>query len=289
MNRTNRLRAPATCLALLAALATGLWSQGPSTTNGDHLVLPHGKLLPNPPAAQIPALINTFMRNEAAFRHLLRHDYTYDESIQVDNIDDDTGKVKGTFEQINQITFDTTDRREIVCTYCPESTLEQSGLILTEQDLNDFFNRDFMTISLRDINDYNVRYVDHEMLGKIGTYLFEISPKRLAKGHRYFQGKVWVSDKSLQIVHSLGQAVPNFFDSHGQPINIFLPFETWRQKIDGRYWFPVFTRTDTYSEALHARVRMLLHFTNYKRFSVGIRIVPGAAPLPTPTATPAPH
>jgi len=50
--------------------------------------------------------------------------------------------------------------------------------------------------------------------------------------------------------------------------NQFPKFETYREQIDGKYWFPTWTEAD---DTLHfqsgpQRIRMRVKYENYKRF-----------------------
>jgi len=147
--------------------------------------------------------------------------------------------------------------------------------MVTEEDIHDFFNMDMYTVDVDDLPQYNVTYQGHVPLDQLTTYVFAVSPKQIVKGHRYFQGKVWVDDHDLQIVKSYGQAVPNEYDKHGHPTNQFLPFETWRQEVDGKYWFPVFTRTNSklWTETGDIPLRLIIHFKNYRQFRGTARIL----------------
>mgnify|MGYP001388253715 CR=1 FL=1 len=272
-------------LMLASALPVGLWAQvhvvekpssafpAPASTV---------KHLPDPPAAEIPQIIAKFTEKERIFRQLLKHSYTYTESIRVDTVDDD-GNSTGDYEQVNDIQFSNEGERRIVCTYCPQPTLRD--IVITAEDIDDFFNTDMYTLSVDELPEYDVRYVDHEPLDQLTAYKFEIRPKQLVKGHRYFQGTVWVDDRDLAIVKSFGKAVPDEFDKHGRPTNTFLPFETYRQPIDGKYWFPVYTHTDAMLGDAH--VKMVIRFKDYKQFRATSRIVSiQAAPTTPPPKKP---
>ena len=61
----------------------------------------------------------------------------------------------------------------------------------------------------------------------------------MAQGKRYFEGQIWVDDRDLQIVKTYGKGVGV---RHGD--EQFPRFETYREQIDGKYWFPTYTRAD---------------------------------------------
>lgn len=234
--------------------------------------------LPDPTPAQIQQIIRQFTSNEAEDRALLAHNYTYTESIDMQVLDPDGNPTGQHYRQTDDIQFTPSGRRTIICTWCPQPTL--TDVLVTEDDLNDFFNMDFYSVDLQDLADYNIQYMDHEKLDDLTAYRFRIRPKKMIKGQRYFAGTVWVDDHYLQIVKSEGKAVPDQFDKHGIPDNIFLPFTTYRQLIDGKYWFPVYTSTDalfptwdgkTYSGS-NFRIKTVIRFSHYRRFGSSIQI-----------------
>jgi hypothetical protein len=56
--------------------------------------------------------------------------------------------------------------------------------------------------------------------------------------------------------------------------NLFPKFTTWREQVDGQYWFPVYTRAD---DTLRfnlgdVHVREIIKYANYKRFGSQVKI-----------------
>ena len=233
------------------------------------------KLLPNPSPARIQQIIRTFTKNEGLFRQLLRHNYIYTESIDMQELDSG-GDVVGSYKQVNNITYDPySGQREIVCTFCPQPTLRD--IEVTEDDITDMFDMNMYTLSLSQLPQYNITYVDHQPLDEITAYVFDVAPKKILKGQRYFDGRVYVDDHDLMIVKSEGRVVPNQYDKHGNPTNTFLPFTVWREKIDNKYWFPVYTLMQGSIPggpgAPGIPMKMVIQFTNYKEFRATSRIL----------------
>lgn len=241
--------------------------------------------LPDPAPERLQQIIQIFTTHEKNFRALLASDYVYTESILMQELDGD-GQPVGDYQQINDITYTTDGTKQIVCTFCPQPTLKNIGV--TEDDITDMFNMNMYTISVDDLPEYNITYVDHEPLDQITAYVFTIAPKTMEKGHRYFQGKVWVDDHDLMIVKSQGEVVPNQVDKHGNVTNYFPPFTVWREKIDGKYWFPVYTLMQgSVPGTPPTPMKMVLQFKNYRRFRSSARIISVQA-LPSGTAPTAP-
>jgi len=232
------------------------------------------KRLPDPSPAQIQQIIQTFTTHEREFRGLLANNYTYTESILVEELNDSGDLEPGNFQQVNEIQYAPSGARSIVCTFCPQNTLQ--NVTLTQEDLTDMFNMNMYTISVDELPQYKITYVDHEPLDQITAYVFDIAPKEIVKGHRYFQGKVYVDDQSQMIVKSIGKVVPDEYDKHGVPTNEFLPFTVWRQEVDGKYWFPVYTLMQgslKFPGQPDQPMQMVIQFKNYKQFRATTRII----------------
>ena len=103
------------------------------------------------------------------------------------------------------------------------------------------------------------------------AYVFDIAPKKIEGKKRYFQGRVWVDNHDFQIVKTYGKTVPDNnrrAKKRGNEENLFPKFTTWRQQIDGQYWFPVYTKAD---DELHFKledvhIKEIVKYQDYKRF-----------------------
>ena len=124
-------------------------------------------------------------------------------------------------------------------------------------------------MTTEDLPKYQVDYVSKEKIDELNLYVFEVKPKEFRKGERYFQGRIYVDDHDLQIVKVAGQAVPET-DNNKYP-----HFETYRENIDERYWFPTYTYGDDILQFKRnpIHLRMVVKFTNYKKFSGNIRLI----------------
>src|SRR5205807_167707 len=102
-------------------------------------------------------------------------------------------------------------------------------------------------------------------------YVFDIAPKRLEKKLRYLEGRIWVDDKDLQIVKTRGKATGLLKKKEDQA---FPTFETFRENIEGHYWFPTYTRADDilhFKSGQDVHIRLSVRYQNYKRFGSTIR------------------
>jgi hypothetical protein len=158
-----------------------------------------------PPPIPVDQIIKTFSQHEAEFK-IERDNFTYTQDFQIQTIDDD-GNVDGEYRMTSDITFTPQGKRYEVVTYAPPPTLER--IMLTQQDLDDVRNIQPFVLTTEDLPKYNIAYVGRQHIDQLGTYVFDVAPKKIEKGQRYFQGRIWVEDKDFEIVKTDGKAVPN--------------------------------------------------------------------------------
>jgi hypothetical protein len=170
----------------------------------------------------------------------------------------------------SEIVFNPQGKRYEHVTYAPTPTLER--ISLSQQDLDDLEHVQPFVLTTAELPKYDIKYVDHVRLDELGTYIFDVGPKVIEKNQRYFQGRVWVDDKDYEIVKTDGKAVPDI-KKKGQE-NVFPRFETFRENVEGNFWFPTYTRSN---DILHFStgdipIRMTVRYENYKRFGVTVKI-----------------
>jgi hypothetical protein len=221
-----------------------------------------------PPALPVDQIIRGFAEREAEFRDE-RDNFTYVQDFVVQTIDAG-GRADGEYRMTSDITFTPAGKRYEEITFAPPSTLE--SISLSEQDLDDLKNVQPFVLTTQEVPKYDISYVGREKLDEIGTYVFDVGPKKIEKNQRYFQGRIWVDDKDLEIVKTYGKAVPDI--RKGNSENVFPRFETYRENIESHYWFPTYTHAD---DILHFRsadvhIRMTVRYSDYKRFRVSIRL-----------------
>jgi hypothetical protein len=222
------------------------------------------------PAIPVEQIIQKFGDRELEFKKE-RDNYTYNQSFVVQVIDSDN-QVAGEYRMTSDILFTPDGKRYEKITSAPPPTLERAGLSLSQQDLDDVEHVQPFVLTTTDLPKYDVKYVGREQLDELSTYVFDVAPKKIEKNQRYFQGRIWVDDSDLNIVKSDGKAVPDIIKKNNE--NIFPRFETFRENIEGHYWFPTYTRSD---DVLHfstgaIHMRMTIRYANYKRFGATIKI-----------------
>jgi hypothetical protein len=232
--------------------------------------------LSNTPPNGITAeeIIQRFAAKEKEFK-AARDQYTYRQDIAVKTLDGST--VTGEYHEVFDVLFDDKGHRIENVVFAPQSTLEQGGLSLDEGDIQDFRNRLPFVLTSDEIPEYNIVYVGQQSEDELHCYVFDIAPKQIVGKKRYFQGRIWVDDHDFQIVKTYGQAVPETRDTKkkGKEEHLYPKFTTWRQQIDGKYWFPSYTRAD---DTLHfnlndVHIREIVKYEDYKRFGSSVKIL----------------
>jgi hypothetical protein len=179
--------------------------------------------------------------------------------------------VDGEYRMTSDITFDAKGKRVEVVTNAPTPTLER--VELTQEDFNDLEHLYPFVLTTEELPKYTITYVGHVQIDELTTYVFDVKPKTMEKNQRYFQGRIWVDDKDLQIVKTFGKPV-GFTKKRGDQEQLFPQFETFRENIEGRYWFPTYSRAN---DVLNFRsgpvhLRLTVRYENYKRFGVTVKI-----------------
>lgn len=230
-----------------------------------------GALDPSQPSGiTVDQIIQNFAAKEKQFKEA-REQYTYRQDLLVQTLDGDTPN--GEFREVEDVLFDNNGNRIEHVVFAPQSTLV--GILMTKEDYDDIRRRMPFVLTSDEIPEYNILYVGKQKEDELGTYVFDVAPKQIEKNKRYFQGRIWVDDHDFQIVKTYGKNVPDLgTKKRGGQENLFPSFTTWRQQIDGKYWFPVYTKVD---DTLHfstgdIHIRQIVKYTDYKRFGSNVKI-----------------
>lgn len=231
-----------------------------------------GKLDPSQPQGiTVDEIIQKFAAKEKQFK-IAREQYTYRQTVIVQTLEGD--EIDGEFKQVEDVVFDDRGKRHEEVVFAPQSTLQR--IQMTSEDFDDINHRMPFVLTSDEIPEYQILYIGKQKEDELGTYVFDVAPKEIEKNKRYFQGRIWVDDHDFQIVKSYGKNVPDIgVGKHrGGQENLFPNFTTWRQQIDDKYWFPVYTKVD---DELHfstgdVHVRQVVKYSNYKRFGANTKI-----------------
>ncbi|HXW15514.1 MAG TPA: hypothetical protein VEN79_13480 [Terriglobia bacterium] len=227
--------------------------------------------LKDPDPQGIQRIIQEFAAKEKIFKEA-RNNYTYHQINKVEELGPNN-EIVGTYEQEWDILYDDSGKRIEKVTYAPLNTLKD--LIVTKEDIEGFRNITPFVLTTDELGDYDIKYLGHVKVDLITAYVFSIRPKEIQKNRQYFQGIVWVDDRDLQIVKTEGKQVPQDKTHHGQE-NLFPRFSTWREQVDGKFWFPTYTMGDDtlyFSNGPPVHMKEIVRYTDYKQFKSGSRIL----------------
>lgn len=241
--------------------------------------------------AEIDRIVTKFTENERLFREALTN-YVFNRSATVHTIGMG-GQVTGVYRRDSFMTFASDGQRFERITYFPVPTLKEINV--TPEDLEDLGGINPFALEPKSIGLYNFTYLGKEKIDELDLYVFDVTPKVVPaakKGvQRVFSGRVWVDDRDLMIVKSKGKALPEDKE------NKYPVVETWRENIDGKYWFPAYSSADEellFDKGFSVHLRMKVKYQDYALGRSDIKEVgdeevfvePTPTPTPSPAATP---
>lgn len=239
-----------------------------------------GQLNPaDPKGISVDQLIQRFAAKEKEFKQA-RDNYTYRQDVKVQTVEGDS--VDGEYHQVVDVTFDDKGHRQERVVFAPQSSLQRVSM--TREDVDDIQHRLPFVLTSDEVSEYQILYAGQQQEDELHCYVFDVAPKTIEKNKRYFQGRLWVDDRDFQIVKTRGKTVPDIRTgkrgSGGE--NLFPAFTTWREQVDGKYWFPTYTKADDdlqFSQG-PVHIREIVKYTNYKRFGSNVKITYEGQELP---------
>ena len=277
-------------IALVAGYSLAAGAQSKDSFTPMALDAGFGRMDLNPPPVAPEKIIEEFAAKESEFQQALNH-YTYRRTARVQTLDDDN-KVDGEYYEVDDVIFDPKGARTEKVVFAPQNTLTR--LIMMPSDLHDIQTGYSYPLSKEEIGQYDVKYVGRQKVDEIDCYVFEVSPKIIEKKKRYLSGRIWVDATDLQIVVTNGRMVPD--DTRKGNMDLHPPFMTWRQQVDGHFWFPVYTKGEgiLHFAAEHGsldqdvHIRETVKYSDYKRFGSTTTIIYNGQELPPAGSQPAP-
>jgi hypothetical protein len=221
-------------------------------------------------------IIKQFSAKETEFQEALNH-YTYRRVARVQTLNDDN-KATGEWYEVDDVIFDPGGARTEKVVYAPASTLEQGGVMMSPSDMQDIQHGYPFVLTTADVPAYDIKYVGRQKVDDLDCYVFDVNPKTIEKNKRYLLGRIWVDATDLQIVVTNGRMVPD--DTRKGHEDLHPPFMTWRQQVDGHYWFPVYTKGEGMLHfsggygymAQDVHIRDTVKYTDYKRFGTTTKV-----------------
>ncbi|HEU4836249.1 MAG TPA: TonB family protein [Pyrinomonadaceae bacterium] len=210
------------------------------------------------PQAEVDRIIHAFTVKEAEFRRALNsYSFTRDALMQKIGMG---GQVTGEYHRVSTFTFDDQGNRYEKISFFPMSSMPE----VTTEDIEDLGGVEPFALEPAKIDKYNIRYAGKEKIDELSLYIFDVSPKVMPdpkkSKERLFSGRIWVDDQDLQIVKTRGKGVPETKN------NKFPTVETYREHIDGRYWFPTYSYADEeliFDNGGSIHIRMKVRYTDF--------------------------
>ena len=235
---------------------------------------------------EIDKIVTKFTKNERLFREALNI-YLFNRNASISTVGMG-GQITGTYKRESLITFDGEGKRVEKILFAPISTLTE--ITVTQADIENLGGLDPFAIEPAHIDKYKFTYLGKEKIDDLSLFVFDVAPKVMPKadkdGLRLFQGRIWVDDQDLLIVKSKGKAVPEWKDER------FAVIETWRENIDGKYWFPSYSSSDdelVFRNGQVVKVKIRVKYSNYAVGRTDVKIigeedvVDETKPTPSPT------
>ena len=244
-------------LILFFTSAVSLFAQGSAVGSGSDLS-----------SAEVNRIIGAFTAKEGAFRHALnQYSFKRDATLQSLGMG---GQVTGEYHRVSYFTFDDQGVRYEKISYFPMPSFQS----ITQEDIDDLGGIQPFALEPSKINQYDFKYVGKEKIDELSLYVFDVSPKVMPDPkktkERLFLGRVWVDDQDLQIVKTKGKGVPE------TKKNKFPIVETYREHIDGKYWFPTYSYADEElvfdnGDTLH--IRMKVRYSDFAPARATLKVI----------------
>ncbi|PWT94794.1 MAG: hypothetical protein C5B55_02175 [Blastocatellia bacterium] len=238
-----------------------------------------------PNSVDAERIISAFTGKEAEFRRALNN-YSFKRDALIQSIGMG-GQITGEYHRVSTFTFDDQGNRYEKINFFPMSSMSD---VVTQEDVDDLGGVEPFALEPSKISKYNIKYVGKEKIDELDLYVFDVAPKVIPDPkktkERLFVGRIWVDDQDLQIVKTRGKGVPE------TKTNKFPTVETYREHIDGRYWFPTYSYADEeliYDNGSTLHIRMKVRYMDFTPARATLKVTEvGENETPTPDSGPKP-
>ncbi len=212
---------------------------------------------------------------EAGSRLVTERDhYTYTQRFRFLEIKG--GLPIGRYEEVRDITFTGTGER--IERHRTKPILQLRRLRMTDEDFRDLRDVNPFVLTSDTLRFYRVRYKGVEQVDGVDCHVLQAKPRQILYGQRFFEGLIWVGVDHGQVIRTAGRPVPQIHRIEDS--NLFPGFATDYAPIDGEHWFPLRTEGDDILPfpSGNQRVRLLIEYSNYKRFTATSTVTFGDSP-----------
>lgn len=232
-----------------------------------------------PPSLPPEEIIRRFSQKEDLFL-ATRPTYGYRKTIRIDEFGPD-GKIIGQYLVTTEATRAANGQVITKMVEKPQSTLHYFNL--ETEDVKELDRIPAFPLTTSQLAKYDLKYIGEEQVDEVDCYIFKVKPKALDRTRAYLDGLVWVDTKYLEVVKTYGRWVNELGDAHIGTLPFAL-FETYRENVDGKYWFPNYQRSD---DTLHLKdvnvpLRLVIKWTDFKVLPAAAAAAPAAAQSEAP-------
>jgi hypothetical protein len=232
-------------------------------------------LTSDPPAGIATAeIIRQFAAKDTIFKKA-REQYSYELDITAQTLTN-SDQIDGAFRQISDFAPGKNAVPVETVTYAPESTLRRLSL-----DQNDFDAiHSPVMLTTEELPSYSVDYLGRQHVDTLDTYVFKVAPRDAKGEKKLFAGRVWVDAQDLMIVKTCGKPRADVVPRSAKKgfADLSPMFVTYREEIDGRFWFPTYAKADDFLDFPRGEVhiREVIRYSNYKAAPNWDQAKPGA-------------
>lgn len=204
-------------------------------------------------------IIRAFSAKETEFYEAWK-EYTYHQVADVRVLEVNGAPRQEKMTIISDIVFLDDGRRDVQIV---RRAGDLRSVIFTRDDEEVINNLQPFALTEKELPLYDLNYDGKEKIDELDCYVFSVKPKSIKAGRFYFEGRIWVDDQDLQVVRTVGRPVPQKKNSQ------FPQFETIRQMIDNKYWFPVWTHADSvlHFQRDNVHIEETITYSDYKHFA----------------------
>jgi hypothetical protein len=244
-------------------------SQGPMEAPAEHHVTRIGTEPepPAPPSLPVEEIVRRFSLKEDEYLKS-RPNYGFRKSVRIQEFGPDGGVI-GEFLRVTEYQKLADGRVAMKAIEKTQSTLQ--GVYLAPEDLDALDKVPAYPLTSGQLAKYELKFIGRELVDEVDCYIFQVKPKTVERAKAYFEGVVWVDAQYLEVVKTYGKWVTDQGDTRGIAQLPFSLFETYRENVDGKYWFPNYLRSD---DSLHTKegdipVRLVIKWTDFKPAGTG--------------------
>ena len=240
--------------------------------------VPEPEAPPSLPPAQI---IKGFSQKEDIYV-TARPQYSYRKTIRIQEFGPD-GQPSGEYQATYEAGRTSDGKIYERALSSPQSTLEY--LQFEPDDVQQMFRTPAYPLTTSQLPKYELQYLGTETVDEVECYIFQVHPKTLDRQHPYFDGVVWVDQKYLEVVKTYGKWITDLGEYRPSSLP-FSMFETYRENVDGKYWFPNYSRAEDVVKLKNRNVpvRVTIKWSNFKPFPASEAPATPASAAPTPAA-----